>query len=414
LRKPTGFTVFLAPAFLLFIILCSSLVFYEVNALSSSTTTISTSGSISQAVASTFLHTSGTNIYDSNNEQVIWNGIVTKTLLGYEMYASAGVLPEDLSTTDIDTISSHGLNFVRLGIALCSAVYGQDYHNQTPTKLNYYPRFWNLLDSIVNEAQTHGMWVDITFMTTDFVWSGIGGYWGVGNGFPTWMYNGSWSYFNKIYTNDAAGRSDAIRDFWNINDGTAANVRTAYQTFWKDFAYHFRNTPNVVFSLYNEPQNKYGGPELWDSLNGHPTQTQGAQMYESFMENTIDIIRSQDNGKHVILINDAYFWSYSTNPQIQRPNIVVECHSYSGVSTSFFNLGWRYNQPFYVGEFGGIEQGLQSESATISVMQTCNSYNVSWCYLRYNNPATGGSATPSVQTWTDLRNNLNPDLTYCS
>jgi hypothetical protein len=221
------------------------------------------------------------------------------------------------------------------------------------------------------------------------------------------MYNGSWSYFNKTYALDTTGRSDAIRDFWNINDPTAANLRTVYQTFWKDMAYHFKDSPNVIFSLWNEPQIQAGGPTLWDGANGRPTQAQGAQMYKAFMESTIDVVRTQDDGKHVVLVNVAYLWYWIDNLQIQRPNIVVEAHSYSGVSTTFFNLGWRFNQPFYVGEFGGVEQGLQDEPATVSVMQTCNSYNVSRCYLWYKPPSV-----PSGQMWTDLQNNLNPYLIY--
>jgi hypothetical protein len=386
---------------LLLIIISNSHVFAEANAVSSQPITINASGSV-QTTASAFLYTSGINIYDSNNEKVIWNGITTNTLFGYEMYASNGVLTEGLSPTDIDTIRSHGLNLVRLDIALNSAVYGQDYHNQTPTKLNYYPRFWTLLGSLVSEVQNDGMWVDINFAPVS--WSPLGGVWGNANGFPTWMYNGSWSYFNKTYSNDLTGEGEACRDFFNLTDPTAANVRLTYQTFWEDIAYHFKNTQNVVFSLFNEPLNIAGYQMFPD---GQSDITSLANNYQTFMEQTIDDIRTKDNGNHIILINEAYFWNYTSNLQIQRPNIVVEAHSYSGVSTDFFNLGWRYNQPFYVGEYGGVEQGLQNESATISVMQTCNSYNVSRSYLCYNPPSA-----PSTQTWTDLQNNLNPYVIY--
>jgi hypothetical protein len=351
------------------------------------------------------LHTSGVNIYDSNNNQVILNGVTTPTLFGYESGASGGVLPESISPADINTIANHGLNFVRIDLNLNTALYGQDYHSQTPTKLNYYPRFWTLLDSIVTQAAAKGMWVMLIFDTTTI--SGIGGYWGTTNGFPTWMYDGSWSYFNKIYPNNGAGYTSAQRDFWNTNDPTAANVRAAYQTWWKDVAYHYRNTPNVIFSLYNEPQ--CGGGFATDSLwgvSGQPTQAQGAQMYKSFMESTIDIIRSQDNGNHVISTSLAFLWYWDYNLKIDRPNVIVEGHSYSVVGTDFFNLGWRYNQPFMVSEFGGIEVGLSSRTTTITQIQTCNQNNVAWCYLRYDR------VSPSTQTWTDLQNNLKPNLTY--
>jgi len=253
------------------------------------------------------------------------------------------------------------------------------------------------------------MWVCLNFANTDGTWSPIGGYWASGNGFPTWMYNGSWSYFNKIYTNDGVGLSNAMRDFWNINDPTAANVRTAYQTLWKDIAYHYKNSPNVIFSLYNEAQCEWGRATvpLWDSVNGDPSQAQGASMYESFMENNIDNVRSQDGGAHVVVVDLAYLWYYNTNLQIQRPHKIVKIDSYDGIGTDSFNLGWRYNQPFLLGEFGGVEQGLSSEAAAITQMQVCNQNNVGWAYMRYN---TG--YTPSAKIWTDLQNNLKSNLIY--
>jgi hypothetical protein len=235
------------------------------------------------------------------------------------------------------------------------------------------------------------------------------------------MYNGSWSYFNKIYTNDAIGRSNAIRDFWNIDDPTAANVRTAYQTFWKDIAYHFRDASNIIFSLFNEPQNQWGGPTLWDGENGHPTQAQGAQMFQAFMEQTIDIVRNQDGGKHLIIVNNAYFWDWNSNPQIRRPNIIIENHAYwSGTNMinniqDYAQLAWRYSQPFILGEFGGIEQsGLQDRTSTIATIQACNQLNVSWSYLLYNPSTSAGGIAPSAQTWTDIENNLHSNLKYYS
>jgi hypothetical protein len=127
------------------------------------------------------------------------------------------------------------------------------------------------------------------------------------------------------------------------------------------------------------------------------------------MESTIDIIRGQDNGNHVVIINVAYFWDWFSTLQVQRPNVVVEAHSYLNRDTSFFNLGWRYNQPFFLGEFGGVEQGLTSEANFITQMKTCNQNKVGWAYMRYN-----PGYTPSSQIWTDLQNNRYPNLIYYS
>jgi hypothetical protein len=365
------------------------------------------------ADTASWLHTHDTMILDENNNEVVWNGIVTQTLFGYEPVPptpAPTALTESYTPTHIGDIRSHGLNFVRLDLQLNTAVYGQDYHSQTPTALNYYPRFWTLLDSLVAEAANQGMWVDLSFSINSM--SGIGGAWSDGNGFPRWIYDGSWEHFNKIYPNTAIGLSDAIRDFWNTTDATAANVRIVYQTFWKDMATHFKDTPNVVFGLWNEPQSG-GGETIWGGA-GQPTQDQGAQMYKTFMEQTIDQIQDIEDGKHIIIVNDAYFWYWSTNPKIDRPNVVVENHAYQRIDPYltvdnptndpmyFINLGWRYNQPFYLGEYGGIEEGLQTRDDTIANMQFCNTQHISRSYLDYR----PWQPHPSAQTWTDIEDNL--------
>jgi len=356
---------------------------------------------------SLWLHTSGTKILNEANQDVVFNGVSTMVLFGYEppTFPSKQYTPSKMHE-----LRSHGLNLIRLDVGFSSSVYGIPASQQTPASITFNQGFFPSLDLLINECAKVGLWVNICFtlnaQSPMSGWSGITTK-GAGIGFPTWMYDGSWSYFDKTYYANESGLSDATRDFWNINDPTAANVRAAYQTWWKDVAYHYRNTPNVIFSLYNEPQcgGGFATESLW-GVNGQPTEAQGAQMYKTFMESTIDVIRSQDNGNHVISASLAFLWYWDYNLKIDRPNVIVEGHSYSVVGTDFFNLGWRYNQPFMLSEFGGIEVGLSSRTTTITQIQTCNQNNIAWCYLRYDRVA------PSTQTWTDLQNNLKPNLTY--
>jgi hypothetical protein len=249
---------------------------------------------------------------------------------------------------------------------------------------------------------------------------------GDGVGLPTWMYDGSWSYFNKNYSANGYGLSDAIRDFWNINDPAAANVRTAYKTWWKAVADHYRDSPNVLFGLWNEPQ-LGGNDTIWGGTTGDgkvmPSQAEGAAMYKTFMEQTIDIVRSVAPN-NLIFVNDAYFEDWETNPKIERPNIVVENHAYQAINPYidsrnnpagevdyFINLGWRYNQPFFLGEFGGIEEGnLQDKAGTLNNLQYCNSKGVSWSYLSFR--PWGDSWSPSADTWDLLESNLVQGILY--
>jgi len=360
-----------------------------------------------------WLHTQGTHILDADNQEVIWDGINSRSLFGYWTYAQNGKLEEFLHANDIQIIRSHGLNFVRVWVSLSQAVFNQPMG--TPTKLNYYPRFWTLLDEIVNASAKYGGWISIDYHLSDYVWANLGGAWGDGSGFPKWMYDGSWSYFNKIYTNDLAGRTAAIRDFWNINDSTAANVRLAFQTFWKDIITRYKNAPNVVFSIFNEPMETWDGPNMY-SVPSYSTPSQDWQkqitMFQTFMENMVDTIRAIDAGKHVIIINQGAFPSHDWNPQIRKPNIVVEDHYYLSDLPNhieyFAQNAFRYDQPFELGEFGGVEQGwLQTESQAILSMQTCNRLGVGWVYLWYD-----PGVAPSTQIWTDIENNLLPNLRY--
>jgi len=372
-----------------------------------------------------WLHTNGTKILNQNNTEVIFNGASTMSLFGYE----PPDFPSQTYTPDrMVELRSHGLNLIRLDIGFSSSVYDIPESQQTPQNLTFNEQFFPSLDLLVNRCAEIGLWVDICFCVNSM--SPIGGDWslspGHGIGFPTWMYDGSWTYFNKTYTTDKYGISDASRDFWNIDDPTAANVRLAYQTWWKAVAAHYKDSPNVIFGLYNEPQSG-GGEQLWGTTTWDnrtmPSQDRGAEMYKIFVEETVDMIRSVAP-HNLIFVNNAYFTSWATNPKIERPNIVVENHAYSpiepfiddwnnpnGEPDYFINLGWRYNQPFYLGEFGGIEEDcLQDREGTLNNIIYCNSKNVSWSYLSFR--PWNDTWNPSADTWKLLENNLIDGIMY--
>jgi hypothetical protein len=393
----------------------------NVNATITSVNSFGSIGVITYSAFSSWLHTSGIKIYNSQNQEIIFNGVSTTTLFGWEPPA----FPPNTVTyteTHMDTVRSHGINLIRLDVPFSSSVWGIPYTQQTPTNITFNSAVFPYLDRLINQCAEDGLWVNICFVMNEM--SPLQG-WGAdidggGVGFPTWMYNASWNYFNKTYARTSSGLSNAIRDFWNINDSTAANIRTAYETWWFEVADHYKNSPNVFFGLFNEPQSG-GSDNIW-GVSGQPTQEEGAAMYKSFVEHTIDRIRTVAPN-NLIIVNDAYFWYWNTNPKIDRPNIIIENHIYYPVDQYnlygnnptndplyVFKLGWRYNQPFLLGEFGGIEEGnLQNRADSIHNMQFCNQYNVSWSYLSFR-PL--GNWVPSTQTWTDIGNNLNPFIKY--
>jgi len=376
---------------------------------------------------SLWLHTSGTKILNEANQDVVFNGVSTMVLFGYEppTFPSKQYTPSKMHE-----LRSHGLNLIRLDVGFSSSVYGIPASQQTPASITFNQGFFPSLDLLINECAKVGLWVNICFtlnaQSPMSGWSGITTK-GAGIGFPTWMYDGSWSYFDKTYYANESGLSDATRDFWNINDPTAANVRAAYQEWWKDVADHYKNSPNVIFGLWNEPQSS-GTDTIWGELTPDgkviPSQTQGMEMYKKFVEETVDIIRSVAPN-NLIFVNNAYFSYWITNPKIERPNIIVENHAYRAINPYtdrwgnnptndvdyFINLGWRYNQPFILGEFGGIEEGnLQDKAGTLNNIQYCNSKGVSWSYLSFR--PWGNGWNPSADTWKLLESNLIQGILY--
>lgn len=340
------------------------------------------------------LHTVGTKIYDSSGNEIVLNGMDTRAFMGYYYPPTYTDDKVYVTPNDVDVIASHGINFIRLDIALDQAVRHQPMG--TPTALNYWPTFWNSLDAVVFECWNKGVYVALDYAVTDGGFAPLGGGWGVGCGFPAWMYDGSWTY-NKAYPTTVDGKNKAMYDFFNTADSTANNVRLAYQTFWVDLAKRYRSYPNVIFILFNEPMCNSG-----TVITTEAEWKNFMAMYKVFMENTIDKIRSADGGVHLIDCNVLWGWYLSDTPKIDRLNVIVDCHSYTNTNINstihgLIQLAWRYNQPFILGEYGGVEEGLQSRSSFLTTMLVCNHYGVSRSYLRFDY-----SPRPSAQTWKDL------------
>lgn len=349
------------------------------------------------------IHAQGTKLLDRYGNEVVFNGVVSRPLFGWSMYP----VTTYLTSGDVQTIRNHNVNYLRVFISLSMAV--RDQPEGTPTHMNYNPLFWQKLDDVANSAKQNGIWLSITVGVDDGYWANIGG---EGNGFPDWMYNGSWNpYFTKTYTNDAAGTTAAIRDFWNTSDPVAESVRTAYKTFWSDIVTRYKDAPNIMFNFFNEPLSTWGGPTLYpitDYNNPDANWSNLATMFRGFMEQMIDQTCAIDDVNHICIIGAGDFPNHAWNLQVRRPNILVEDHNYKTPIidriTQRAGYAFRYNQPFLLGEFGGIEDGggdKQSAADTTLTMQTCNSLGISWSYLRFSyTPA------PSASTWSLLESQL--------
>lgn len=394
----------------------------------SHTAAISNTGSVQYPPPpSSSIHAEGTKLFDLNGDEVVFNGIDSRGLLGYWMYSDTCYL----SASDVQVISaratrSHGLNLLRVDISLSMALRDQSVTMETPTQLQYYSNFWTKLDEVVNACTQNRIWLSICFGVSDGYWANWGGQ---GGGFPYWMYDGTWkdvngNLYNKAYTNDSTGILNAMRDFWNTNNPTAANVRTAYQTFWKDIVTRYKNVPNVMFNFFNEPLETWTYGNLYpipDYNNPSSDWVNLRTCFQGFIEGMVDQTRVIDGGSHLTVFCVGAFPGFTSYPhhawnlQIRRPNILVEDHNYHTPVVDYItaqaNNAFRYNQPFLLGEFGGIEDGgdlAQTPSDTVLTMQTCNQLDVSWSYLRYNT----ATPAPSPATWLLLEANLSPNARF--
>ncbi len=399
-------------------IVSNSYVFFKANALQAQPNTVPTSGSIQYPAAgdaTAWLHTQGTKILNGLNQEVIFNAFDTKTFVGYWSYGAQ----QEFFPSDIQYIRSKGFNAIRISFQMDSMVYQQT--PGTPTRFNYYPAFWQALDSLVNAAEKYSVWLIIDHATSQPYWSPYF-YNGDGSGMPPWMYDGSWSY--QPYRYATSDYWKATHDFFDLSNPTQENVRTAFKTMWKDIALRYRDRANVIFSLMNEPLMDY-------EFSSTSEMSKFPNYYKSLMESTIDAIRSVDYNNHITDVNDAYFYDgnahWDSNLQINRTNVTLDHHLYANyftsdtilnVETYFANLAWRYNQPRLWGEWGATNEGQWFSMTTqqdITFIQ--NSYvlkksggstqPVGWSYYRYDS-----LSLPTSDVWTALTSNLYQGILY--
>lgn len=400
--------------FLLLGIISNSYVFIKANALQSQPTTVLASGSIQYATASNataWLHTQGTKILNGLNQEVIFNSFDTKTFVGYWSYGAQ----QEFFPSDVQYIRSKGFNAIRISLSMDSMVYQQS--PGTPTRFNYYPKFWQVLDGLVSAAERYGVWLIIDHATGQPYWSPyFNG--GDGNGMPLWMYDGSWSYGTRYATTDYW---KATHDFFDLSNPTQENVRTAFKTMWKDIALRYRDRANVLFSLINEPLMDYRFSTTSEMLKF-------PDYYKSLMESTIDAIRSVDYNNHIVDVNDVYIYDgnahWDLNKIIDRPNTLRDHHLYGNyftsdtilnVETKFANYAWRYNQPIFFGEFGDVREGLMTVQQVTTFVQDAyilkksdgSTQPVGWSYYRYDMPTE-----PTSDVWTALTSNLKSGILY--
>lgn len=253
------------------------------------------------ATGVSWLRTCGTQLCDDQNRPVL--------ILGPNW---TGGDDKGLGLADIQRIKALGFNSIRVMMPWGrlqphgSGLDGIDvtYFNGTGN--------WPLLhglDQVVNWAVQENMYL---LLTT---------YWSEWDPPPTWA-------FPK--TSDDAAR------YTSLLNGTATTEMTGIMNLWRYVAGRYRNVPNIVFELLNEPN------VLNDSLAGNA--------YKIFNENIISAIESVETKSHLkvveLLMSDPDWQEIVDGAtDLDKSNVAWAFHYYAPMT------GWDPNASYWHGSF---------------------------------------------------------------
>jgi endoglucanase len=177
---------------------------------------------------------------------------------------------------------------------------------------------------------------------------------------------------------------------WMSEGGTLAQHNMPDKnsiTFWQDVATRFKNQPNVIFDLYNEPHDVPwrvwldGGP-VWDKpANWNPSRLK--VVYEGVgMQELYDTVRA--TGATNVVTVSGLNWGYDLNCVMQGYaiagiNIVYETHPYANKKDwdeNFGKVSRKY--PVYVGEWGFGGQQTNNLDYAHSLLKYMQKYHLHW------------------------------------
>lgn len=257
---------------------------------------------MSQIPGVSWLHTCGAYICDESGQQV--------SLTGIDIFSGQG---EGITLSDIQKVKALGFNTIRLndmhwGLIepFNETLKGIDESWFTTGKTSFYKVSF---DQIVNWAVGENMYVIICLGLGGQVYHKPPGW--AFPGFPTGTTDKEWA-----------------QKYMAVINGTATREATGIANTWKYIANRYKDIPNVMFELLNEPLTTK------TALAGNS--------YKTFNENVISAIESVETRSHLklipLLLNvmnyHGYYWVEITNEavDVSNSNVVWTSHHYSGVS----------------------------------------------------------------------------------
>ena len=157
--------------------------------------------------------------------------------------------------------------------------------------------------------------------------------------------------------------------------------------FWQDLATRYRNQPNVIFGLYNEPHDvsfavwRDGGTATDKPARWNPDQ--GVVIYEAVgLQKLYDTVRSA--GATNLVTVSGLDWGYDLSGVLQGcgikgANFVYETHPYPNKlnwDRKFGDVSWKY--PVYVGEWGFGGRGTNNLNYANTLMKYVRKHKLHW------------------------------------
>jgi hypothetical protein len=353
------------PLLVLLLIVTNALV---VIAVLQSAVSINSFGTVSSSSTQvSWLHTSGTEVYDESNN-------VTRLYLT-TIHDGNGF---KLKQSDFQNIANMGFKGVRFFI-----YWGQCQPSPTTITTAYFSSGTgepggNAIDNIVNWCRDAGLYV--------LLCPGWSSYWTP----PTWAQTST-----GLTVADGGPHVDMLND---------ATIQSGIQYLYSFLAQRYASYPNVMFESFNELQSA-----------SRPCSTAEYQQWEAFNNMWLSAIEANEGAtSHIKVVQLFYDWNANTNYAMKTPfftgahsNIIMAVHSYPLAKTpsstalamgqAWSNLVRGQNLPIMDTEGSAYQGGSLSQWASY-----CNQCNfVGWGYFLFdaaNNADNGANVNnPSNQ-----------------
>jgi len=314
-----------------------------------------------------WLQTSGFNIYDESGQ--------TFDLHGVNLTYGAG---QPLTPADIQAVKALGFNSIRVNNVYWGLIQPYNESSQgidvqylvtgisTPLRGVHPPI--PPLDYVVNLAVQQNVYVVICL----YAWTGY--YPPPQWAFPAISHSGN----NQVWMDGGAA---SLRAYSGVFNGTAAKERTGLINTWRFIADRYKDIPNVVFELLNEPL--------------VPDASLAGNYYKTFNEQVISAIESVETRSHLKLIpllrNAVEEEITGQSVDVSKSNVVWVSHIYAPMNNWDPNGNYWHDSFTWHGKY--LPKGYGNGTTfvawkLVSVAAKIHSWNRPWMNTEFAKQVT--------------------------